>query len=353
MRKLTRVAGIIFLLAAVCYTGLAQDITVSSINGLGIGANGSGVWDLQKVKQNEEIYTHRILSENGGVILQGIAVASGNAVGLPVTMQYNPARPDGQRLLLTIGAMELTPDIYDWELIPIARFVESDYTACMTLFDEPRTPDERKIHGENKNKGIMWANFHPAFGNSLIGLNLFFVDAMLVNPGLMQFADEAFAAPIPGYHASALNVRNLSRPLRMENTEMVELFLALEGLYGNYNSYIYTDHGTEISYRIENRRIVFSGVPSYRFVYLNHDEKTAAVATEMNERIRSLYRNIHAINPTVFRSAEKTAQWAAFFRMVKAEYPQVWQKFMTQIEGVEPALKAETPRYWLSATERE
>jgi hypothetical protein len=73
----------------------------------------------------------------------------------------------------------------------------------------------------------------------------------------------------------------------------------------------------------------------------------------MNERFKPLYRNIYAINPTVYRTAERTAQWAAFFRMVRTEYPAIWQQFMSQIAGIEASPKAETPRYWLSLTERE
>jgi hypothetical protein len=223
----------------------------------------------------------------------------------------------------------------------------------MTLFDKTRTPDEETTHWENYDKGIRWVNFHPALGNTLIGLNLFFADAMLVNPDLMQFADEAFTATIPGYHITGRNLRNISRERRMENTAGIELMLGLEGLYGNYNSYIYTDYGTEISYRIENNQIVFNGVPTYMFVKNDRNTDSSTVAAEMNERFKKLYRNIYAINPTVYRTAERTAQWAAFFRMVQNDYPTVWQQFMNQIAGIEASPKAETPRYWLSLTERE
>jgi hypothetical protein len=119
---------------------------------------------------------------------------------------------------------------------------------------------------------------------------------------------------------------------------------------GTWNSYIYTDYGKEISYRIENRQIVFTGVPSYVFVYNDHNRRTATVAEELNNRIASQYSTIYNINPTVYRSAEKTAQWAAFFRMVKAQYPQVWRQFMERISGRNLSLIFETPRYWLSGS---
>ena len=89
------------------------------------------------------------------------------------------------------------------------------------------------------------------------------------------------------------------------------------------------------------------------FVNNDHKAETSTVAAEMNERFKKLYRNIYAINPTVYRTAERTAQWAAFFRMVQNEYPMVWQQFIKQIAGIEASPKVGTPRYWLSSTERE
>jgi hypothetical protein len=350
MKKLTRVVGIILLMAAVCYAGLAVEVTSIVSKAFGYDAQG-GRSVLREGVRGDDVIS--LATKIGGVLFQGIAVAAGNAIGHPVAMQYDQGKPDGQRLLLSIGDTAVTADLYDWEMIPVARYVESGYTACMTLLDEPQTMDELATHLDNANKGIMWMNFHPALGNTLVGLNLFFVDAMLVNPDLMQFADEVFTSPVPGYHITGRNLRNVGRDRRIENTAGIELLLNIEAMYGSWNSYIYTDYGTEISYRIEKNQIVFSGVPSYLFVNTDRKAETSTVAAEMNERFKKLYKNIVAINPTVYRTAERTAQWAAFFRMVQAEYPQTWQRFMGQITGIEASPQTGTPRYWLSFTERE
>jgi hypothetical protein len=350
MKKMARIAGIILLLVSVSYAGLAVD--VSSYNNPAFGMNTEGgLKTLHEGVKGENVI--RLAGIIGGVIFQGTAVPSGSAVGQALAMRYDPAQPDGRRLSLNIGGTALITELYDWEMIPVAQFVHGGHTACMTLFDGPRTKGELATHEKNTDKGIMWANFHPALGDTLIGLNLFFADAMLVNPDLMQFADEAFSNTIPGYHATGRNLRSMSRELRMENTEGIELLLNLEVLYGSYNSYIYTDYGTEISYRIENTEIIFSGVPSYLFVKNDRKTNTSTVSVEMNEQFKKLYRNIVAINPTIYRTAERTAQWAAFFRAVQAGNPQVWQGFISQIDGIEASPRVETPRYWLSLTERE
>jgi hypothetical protein len=355
MKRLTRIALIVLLLVTVCYTGFAVD-GVYTLNNTRLGAGISGgVADLERVKPGDEILVPEVTFDIGGVIFQGTAVPAGNAIGQPVAIQYNPAQMDGRRLLLTIGGTEVVVELYDWELIPVARFVENGYTACMTLFDRiMRNSNEEQLHKLNAEMGIRWANFHPAFGNTLIGLNLFFVDAMFVNPFLMQNTDEAFSNPVPGYHISWRNEQNITKTLRRWNLNRIYLMLKQEQDNKKYNSYIYTDYGKEISYRVENSRLVFSGVPSYLFVYndKNNDKNTRTVteAKELNERIIAMHDDIYALNPTVYRTAERTAQWAAFFRMVQTEYPQAWQSFIRQIAGIEAAPKFETPRYWLSWT---
>jgi hypothetical protein len=346
MKKLTRVAGIVLLMAAVCYTGLASGLSIVNNPMLGFFTNGS-VATLTKLVPGAGIITYEVANTIGGVIFQATAVPAGNAVGKPVAIQYNPAQPDGRRLSLTIGGKAVKVNLYDWEIIPVARFVESGYTACMTLFDEPRG-GERVTPIENMDKGIMWANFHPAFGDTLTGLNLFFADAMFVNPGLMQFADFAFTFPVPGYHKTRLNWLDTNKDYRRLHFQMMHEKLSLK--QEKQNTYIYTDYETEISYRIRNRRIVFFGVPQYLFMYKDDDNETVTVAEEMNKAFAALHKDVYRINPTVYGAAEKAAQWAAFFRMVQAEYPQAWQGFMKQIDGIDPAPKVETPRYWLSST---
>jgi len=346
MKKLTRIACIILLLVTVSYNVFASDFSFINNRMLGFFTNGN-VAKLLKLKPGMNILTYEVANTIGGVIFQATAVPAGNAIGQAVTISYDHTQPDGRRLSLTIGGKAVKTKLYDWEIIPIALFVESGYTACMTLFDDAGNPDEEKIREQNTKNGIMWANFHPAFGDTLIGLNLFFVDAMFVNPELMQFADRAFVFPIQGYHKSRLKSWYTDRAFRefYSNLILRELSLIKE----NHNTYIYTDYGTEISYRIKNKQIEFTGVPSYLFMYKNKKNETVTVAEEKTKSLIALHKYIYRINPTVYGVAEKTAQWAAFFRMVQTEYPQVWQDLIEQIDGIEPAPKVETPRYWLSS----
>jgi len=345
MRKLAKVAGIIFLLLAICYSGFAQTASVDNMPRFGMhtgtGINGNIGSNLNHGSPGDNIYNPNTFRIVQGVLFQGMAVPSGNAVGKQIDIAYNPARNDGLRLMLTIGGSLVTAELYDWEMIPIARFVDSGYTACMTLSDYARTDDEERL--EKIHKDITWINFHPAFGNTLIGLNLFFADAMFVNLDLMQYADKVLDTYIAGYHMPRLNNWNISE---------IEDLLVLGLLFEGWQSYIYTDYGREISYSIVSNRIKFDGFPSYHFVGLSPDNRSVTVAEGLNELFDEIHSDIYNINPTVYRTAERTAQWAAFFRMVQRDYPQVWQRFMEQIDGIEVPV-VETPRYWLAGTEWE
>jgi hypothetical protein len=341
MKTRARTAVIIFLLLAVSYAGFANgSYTAYNNPAIGIFTKNGGA-GLRQVNPGSNILSYEITSKVGGVIFQATAVPAGNAVGQPVTITYDSGLPDGKRLLLAVGASPITANLYDWEIIPIARFVESRYAACMTLYDEPGSPEEDEIEAENED--IFWADFHPAFGNTLIGLNLFFVDAMLINTSLLQNTDRAFYNPIPGYHdiSTWRNGQDKTQYVKQVNDVLDTQIWA---------DYIYTDYGTEISYYTENGQIKFNGAPSYIFLLNDHARKTVTVAEETNRRMGNIRGAVYNMNPTVYRSAEKTAQWAAFFRMVQTEYPQVWRAFMAQIEKIEPLPRVQTPRYWLSQT---
>jgi len=82
-------------------------------------------------------------------------------------------------------------------------------------------------------------------------------------------------------------------------------------------SYIYTDYGTKILYGIVDGKPVFTGFPSYLFLTINRRDRTVIPNDHLNASIRRLIQNVRNMNPVIYRTAEQTAQWAAFFRMVK------------------------------------
>jgi hypothetical protein len=342
MKKLTRLAGFIFFALVLSAQIFAQSDSLPGyiFDGDAVGIKSTGASGRLREGTTDQIpFTLRWI---GGVIFQTTAVPVGNAAGQAVSISYDAAKPDGQRLTVTIGMSTVTQNLYDWQFIPVALFADSGFTACMTLFGFPETKEEKQMHSENDH-ALMWAEYHPALAKTLIGMNLFFIDAMFINPERMRKVSDGFSGIITGYNDTIINQTRSGT-----NSEQISGWLFIEqNINHSYNSYIYTDYGTKITYQIKNGQIVFTGIPTYQFLYNNDRDGTVTVATSMNSTIKSVYYKVRAINPIVYSTAEKTAQWAAFFRMLREQNMDSWNEFIKQIDGIEPAPAFETPRAWL------
>jgi hypothetical protein len=291
--------------------------------------------------RGRQTVSYGVTSRVGGVLFQEVAVPAAGAEGKPVGIEYRPDRPDGQRLIVTIGDAVVTADLYDWQLIPTARFAATSYTACMSLLGRPKTQAELVQFFENPGS-IMFAEFHPDLANTLAGINLFFVDAMLVDGNIsrMRQITDSLSGLVPGYNDISIEENESAagaafiRRLLIANAD-------------NWDNYIFTDYGTEIRYEITNGKLIFTGFPSYLFMLSDDNTETVTINRELNALIRRNIQRVRSINPVVYRAAEQTAQLAAFFRMVKEQHPAVWEDFTAQISGAEDGLRIETPRYWI------
>jgi len=325
------------LLALVLVSGVftLEPVSFIGLDNYGI-VNGRNV-SLTVSARGRQTVSYGVASQVGGVIFQAVAIPAANVEGMPVDLAYWANQPDGQRLTVTIGNTTVTADLYDWQLIPTARFAATEYTACITLLGDPKTDYETELRNSNP-RAYMFAEFHPDFIGSLVGMNLFFVDAMLVgrNINRMRQITSTLSGVIPGYNDIGID----------ENESAAGAAYIRRLLESHVGSYIFTDYGTDIRYEITDGKLVFTGFPSYLFLRTYRSTKTVVINEELNARIRQDIQRLREINPVVYRAAEQTAQWAAFFRMVKEQYPQVWERFIAQINSVEPEVQIETPRYW-------
>src|SRR5262249_10274463 len=89
--------------------------------------------------------------------------AAGTSVS-SVVLSYNHDRSDGRRLIIKLNGDRYTMSIPDWELIPIARYANSENGSCVTLFGEHSTENDNHIQ------------YHPAFINRLLGMRLLQAD---------------------------------------------------------------------------------------------------------------------------------------------------------------------------------
>lgn len=121
----------------------------------------------------------RYLNAVGGVAFDQVAEpVAGFSVG-KLELKYRPGAPDGQRLQVTIDGRQYAPHIYDWQLIPTARFADSDHFAAVTMFGKLTNAARAE---EVRTRGGEIINYHPAFANSLLGLRIFQLDLLIRRP---------------------------------------------------------------------------------------------------------------------------------------------------------------------------
>jgi len=77
----------------------------------------------------------------GGVAFSNIAEPLGIAAGKPLSLRYNPLKTNGNRLEVLVGDMVINSGLYDWELVPLTRYVASNSWACVSLLGFPNNSD--------------------------------------------------------------------------------------------------------------------------------------------------------------------------------------------------------------------
>ena len=97
------------------------------------------------------------------------------------------------------------------------------------------------------------------------------------------------------------------------------------------NTYIYTDYAQPINFNSIGQNIVFDGVPYYLFANFSNDGSEAKIDYMWTSVCELMSDWIFLINPIVYDSAIKCCQWSAFFRYVKANYPDQWRKFKSDV----------------------
>jgi hypothetical protein len=289
----------------------------------------------------------------GGVHFQATAVPAGRWEA--VSLYYAPGQPDGQRLFIRFKDYGPVPsELYDWQLVPVAGYADSQNLACVTLLDNriygeenlfeeavrkynEGLPEERKLHR-------YWANFHSSLADTLIGFNTFLVDAMFISPvksSALYGHSAVVPRDVPGY--------NDGPRFSDMNAAQNNFFIDIARRRGR-SSYVYTDYGTAITYDLRNGRIVFDGYPSYQFhrrLIENNEVKEVVTLDDLNEYVKANRTMVNSLNPVIFKTAEMTAHWAALFRAIKARNPEAWKVFLGQIKSAAAEPVQRTPRYWL------
>jgi hypothetical protein len=337
----------------------------------------------------------------GGVNFESTAFLNHHLKGDTVTLDYQSKNEDGKRLKVYIGNYFLSflpylgsfgesiykmtgnkianPRIYDWQLKPIAEYADSEYSGVVSLFGE----------GEDRRNNY-YIEYHPAFEDTVLGLRLFQADIMLINPDELAVIpkqdDKVFlekgekeANPELFYKAVS-EVKSIFDKNHIESWVLTDV-KHIEGesqdgeismgdeIKIDVNPYYYfwkkDTHDAEqyekqflndikkamMSDDITAMQQLLGGIiPSSK------EEMNKIIGDKIKEKIKVIpvdeaikelknSKLLSELNPAVFDAVNKTAQYAALFRLVKKEDSSNWSDFIEEINTVQIS-KIETPSVW-------
>ena len=211
----------------------------------------------------------------------------------------------GRRLRVDFGQRSVAATLYDWELVPLAEFVQSGSDALFTYMG---------VHGQ----------YHEAFADNLAGFNLFVLDTFrsLAAPSRAHLL---VTTTVPGYTES----RSVTKADDKAARKLVRWMRS--------SHLMFTDFDVDFVFRPEADALVIDGEPYW--IAVSGRGAAASIDRRFDDAPATL-----AANPAVFGSAFRLAKHAAFFRYLQAECGTQWQALQASIAEARPALDLYTVR---------
>ncbi|MFT5702573.1 MAG: hypothetical protein ACI8ZB_005496 [Desulforhopalus sp.] len=332
----------------------------------------------------------------GGVNFEEIAQPTPGVHFKHIKLKYDSTQKDGQRLTVTLDKKHFTVHLPDWQLIPIAEYADSKYTAAVSLFGEG--PETEKYY---------YVQYHEAFKDTLLGLRLLQADILFIDlrnnwdlPKLNQNNILGLGESSPNQETSHSPMVKLVQSLDghswrswvLTDSETIPAFLAKDGTFNiSANPYYYfwnlkstaADH-ERLSNKYQTDYTVYEAdIDEYNKKVGEYNASTSQTdrnhlkleIEELENKLRRLQTNIKMIqeelenpsvievesltklmrsqaaqlrdyNPAVYNAYLNTAAYASFFRYVKKKDKAAWDRFMSSIKTVKILPVIDTPTTW-------
>jgi hypothetical protein len=229
-------------------------------------------------------YTSRGLGTVGGISFENVAILNPGFTLQNLKIAYDASKPDGNRLNVTINGKAAKYEIFDWELIPVAKYANTPYNACFTYFGSLGDKNlETKILN---NKGHI-LNYHPEFSNTLLGWRLADMDVLILYD---------FTTDLPKVNNKyILGGGEVAPNVVLNNTGAYNYYLYLTNIMNdlkdNFRSYVIGDYNQVISINVKNDSLKLGGYPYYYCWKFKYD-KTGYVIQHVSDSISLRYSQI-------------------------------------------------------------
>jgi hypothetical protein len=221
----------------------------------------------ESVPMEEGRYMPRFVNGVGGVSFDQVAFPEKNILIKSLNINYNSNKENGSRLILVINGKLVKVTIPDWMLVPIAKYADSPYYSCVTLFGKLNDNNLEKQVTDHKGRVI---NYHPALENTLLGIRLAYMDMLLGYSFTSDLPKNSYGNYIlgtgeitPDVASNQNGAFNLSQSIiRIQNKYML-----------TFRSYIISDYSRQISFKLQHDSLLISGYPYYYCWRFNCDAK--------------------------------------------------------------------------------
>ena len=255
------------------------------------------------------------LSLTGGAIMVSTAKPDPSIANLRLTLSYDNSSDDGGRLLVRAGELSSRLAIYDWELKPLAEFVDSGHHGAVSI----------KMFGRHEKISL-----DAAFEQRLLGLR--FIQADFMPRGVIM-SQEYLPQNGHGIVVGPGEEERLS-PDRDVAVAVRELRPLMERTRNGATYSVLTDANVPFVFSIEGRELVISGVPYYFFWEPAKNGDQVVPKQTLNAALKKAWPQLKQANPLVIESMERCFRTVAFFRFQKQNSPENWNALMGQLSEV-------------------
>lgn len=233
----------------------------------------------------------------GGVAFDGVASPANGLKIDTLTLAYSPTRDDGNRLVLGVNGEAVETSLYDWQLIPVAKFANSDDPSCVTLFGNLADPEEEerfRLERLPARLDIRFPNYHPSFSDTLMGLRLFQLDVLIMNDFSYELPTEK-GKYILGAGESIDKDKN-----KQSHEKFFEYRKQNEEIFMRAQSYVITDNGRAITFDVSDGKLTVRGDPGYYFWSIDQFRYLMLVSGQLlrsaQNGVRAELRRIRPVN---------------------------------------------------------
>ncbi len=303
----------------------------------------------------------KFLSGVGGIAFLTVAEPDSSIGYESIKIDYDSNNRDGVRLKVMIGDKSMSPYIPDWQLIPIAGYVNGKYNSCVSLL------------GENTDLVSFDVRYNESFKNTLLGIRLLQADIVL-----MDLASH-WRPPVFGNREILGEGENISGK-SVKIPEYSDIEKAMQS--GFFDSWVLTDDSVKVIFNVVDNEFKITGTPYYyfwRYDYfglckellsgiisdnlVNDDNSKVKMSDDIEEKenktesmdiyvigvdevtakLKYRYDLFEDYNPLVYSAVKNVMQYSAFFRYVKEKNPGNWDMFYKKCSSVHIQPDVKTP----------